>query len=73
MLNLLFLKVLPELFRAVRMCEDGCLKEFITWKLGTLVSIVRQVICRFSAAVLVHIILQLLVDFSLQLMSSIFY
>jgi hypothetical protein len=36
-------KVLPELFRAVRMCEDGGLKEFITWKLGTLVSIVRQV------------------------------
>ncbi|KAK8942075.1 Serine/threonine-protein kinase TOR [Platanthera guangdongensis] len=34
-------KVLPELFHAVRTCEDG-LKEFITWKLGTLVSIVRQ-------------------------------
>lgn len=37
------MKVLPELFRAVRICEDGALKEFITWKLGTLVSIVRQV------------------------------
>nr|CAB3465509.1 unnamed protein product [Digitaria exilis] len=37
-------KVLPELFRAVRMCEDGGLKEFITWKLGTLISIVRQVL-----------------------------
>ncbi|XP_020699146.1 serine/threonine-protein kinase TOR isoform X1 [Dendrobium catenatum] len=34
-------KVLPDLFHAVRTCEDG-LKEFITWKLGTLVSIVRQ-------------------------------
>ncbi|VFQ96023.1 unnamed protein product [Cuscuta campestris] len=34
-------KVLPELFNIVRTCEDG-LKEFITWKLGTLVSIVRQ-------------------------------
>jgi hypothetical protein len=38
-----FIKVLPELFRAVRFCEDGGLREFITWKLGTLVSIVRQV------------------------------
>ena len=36
------LQVLPDLFHAVRICEDG-LKEFITWKLGTLVSIVRQV------------------------------
>ncbi|XP_019183667.1 PREDICTED: serine/threonine-protein kinase TOR isoform X1 [Ipomoea nil] len=34
-------KVLPDLFHIVRGCEDG-LKEFITWKLGTLVSIVRQ-------------------------------
>ncbi|CAM0955895.1 unnamed protein product [Alopecurus aequalis] len=40
-------KVLPELFRAVRMCEDGGLKEFITWKLGTLVSIVRQHIRKY--------------------------
>ncbi|KAL5705931.1 non-specific serine/threonine protein kinase [Ranunculus cassubicifolius] len=34
-------KVLPDLFHIVRTCEDG-LKEYITWKLGTLVSIVRQ-------------------------------
>ncbi|KAF3328854.1 Serine/threonine-protein kinase TOR [Carex littledalei] len=40
-------KVLPELFRAVRICEDGGLKEFITWKLGTLVSIVRQHIRKY--------------------------
>ncbi|KAF9622962.1 hypothetical protein IFM89_035677 [Coptis chinensis] len=40
--SLLFIfKVLPDLFHIVRTCEDG-LKEFITWKLGTLVSIVRQ-------------------------------
>ncbi|XP_072960137.1 serine/threonine-protein kinase TOR [Typha angustifolia] len=40
-------KVLPDLFHAVRMCEDGGLKEFITWKLGTLVSIVRQHIRKY--------------------------
>ncbi|XP_020086675.1 serine/threonine-protein kinase TOR isoform X1 [Ananas comosus] len=40
-------KVLPDLFNAVRMCEDGGLKEFITWKLGTLVSIVRQHIRKY--------------------------
>ncbi|XP_057450319.1 serine/threonine-protein kinase TOR isoform X2 [Lotus japonicus] len=34
-------KVLPDLFHTVRTCEDS-LKDFITWKLGTLVSIVRQ-------------------------------
>ncbi|KAL2490207.1 Serine/threonine-protein kinase TOR [Abeliophyllum distichum] len=34
-------KVLPDLFHTVHMCDDG-LKEYITWKLGTLVSIVRQ-------------------------------
>lgn len=34
-------KVLPDLFHTVRTCDEG-LKEFITWKLGTLVSIVRQ-------------------------------
>jgi len=33
---------LPDLFHTVRTCEDS-LKDFITWKLGTLVSIVRQV------------------------------
>ncbi|KAI3919103.1 hypothetical protein MKW98_016656 [Papaver atlanticum] len=39
-------KVLPDLFHTVRTCEDG-LKEFITWKLGTLVSIVRQHIRKY--------------------------
>lgn len=39
-------KVLPDLFNTVRTCEDG-LKEFITWKLGTLVSIVRQHIRKY--------------------------
>ncbi|KAG1342788.1 serine/threonine-protein kinase TOR [Cocos nucifera] len=39
-------KVLPDLFHAVRTCEDG-LKEYITWKLGTLVSIVRQHIRKY--------------------------
>ncbi|KAL6013172.1 hypothetical protein ACLOJK_003664 [Asimina triloba] len=38
--------VLPELFHTVRTCEDG-LKEFINWKLGTLVSIVRQHIRKY--------------------------
>ncbi|KAG8368518.1 hypothetical protein BUALT_Bualt15G0054000 [Buddleja alternifolia] len=33
--------VLPDLLHTVRTCDDG-LKEYITWKLGTLVSIVRQ-------------------------------
>ncbi|XP_047315173.1 serine/threonine-protein kinase TOR isoform X1 [Impatiens glandulifera] len=39
-------KVLPVLFHMVRTCEDG-LKESITWKLGTLVSIVRQHIRKY--------------------------
>ncbi|KAG9440008.1 hypothetical protein H6P81_020173 [Aristolochia fimbriata] len=39
-------KVLPDLFHTVRTCEDG-LKEYITWKLGTLVSIVRQHIRKY--------------------------
>lgn len=39
-------KVLPDLFYIVRTCEEG-LKEFITWKLGTLVSIVRQHIRKY--------------------------
>ncbi|XP_057977812.1 serine/threonine-protein kinase TOR isoform X2 [Malania oleifera] len=39
-------KVLPDLFHTVRTCEDG-LKEFITWKLGTLVSIVHQHIRKY--------------------------
>ncbi|CAK9144987.1 unnamed protein product [Ilex paraguariensis] len=44
-------KVLPDLFHTVRTCEDG-LKEFITWKLGTLVSIVRQHIRKYLPALL---------------------
>ncbi|XP_057821315.1 serine/threonine-protein kinase TOR isoform X2 [Cryptomeria japonica] len=39
-------KVLPDLFHIVRTCEEG-LKDFITWKLGTLVSIVRQHIRKY--------------------------
>ncbi|EPS72515.1 hypothetical protein M569_02243, partial [Genlisea aurea] len=40
--SLIFIfKVLPELLHTVRTCDDN-LKEYITWKLGTLVSIVRQ-------------------------------
>ncbi|KAK6945935.1 Phosphatidylinositol 3-/4-kinase, catalytic domain [Dillenia turbinata] len=45
--SLMFIfKVLPDLFHTVRTCEDN-LKEFITWKLGTLVSIVRQHIRKY--------------------------
>ncbi|WMV18476.1 hypothetical protein MTR67_011861 [Solanum verrucosum] len=45
--SLMFIfKVLPDLFDIVRICEDG-LKEFITWKLGTLVSIARQHIRKY--------------------------
>ncbi|CAI0401159.1 unnamed protein product [Linum tenue] len=40
------LKVLPDLFHTVRTCDDS-LKDFITWKLGTLVSIVRQHIRKY--------------------------
>ncbi|KAL6517525.1 hypothetical protein OROMI_033226 [Orobanche minor] len=39
-------KVLPELLHTVRTCDDS-LKEYITWKLGTLVSIVRQHIRKY--------------------------
>ncbi|ERM95810.1 serine/threonine-protein kinase TOR isoform X2 [Amborella trichopoda] len=39
-------KVLPDLFHIIRTCEEG-LKEYITWKLGTLVSIVRQHIRKY--------------------------
>ncbi|GAB4853400.1 hypothetical protein Ancab_017578 [Ancistrocladus abbreviatus] len=39
-------KVLPDLFHIVRTCDDS-LKEYITWKLGTLVSIVRQHIRKY--------------------------
>lgn len=34
--------MLPDLFHTVRTCDDY-LKDYITWKLGNLVSIVRQV------------------------------
>ncbi|PIN07839.1 DNA-dependent protein kinase [Handroanthus impetiginosus] len=39
-------KVLPDLLHTVRTCDDS-LKEYITWKLGTLVSIVRQHIRKY--------------------------
>ncbi|KAJ0011376.1 hypothetical protein Pint_33615 [Pistacia integerrima] len=39
-------KVLPDLFLTVRTCDDY-LKDYITWKLGTLVSIVRQHIRKY--------------------------
>jgi hypothetical protein len=51
------------------MCEDGGLKEFITWKLGTLISIVRQVMYLFLLMQIIvsffvnawHILLKLLI------------
>ncbi|KAA8545737.1 hypothetical protein F0562_020812 [Nyssa sinensis] len=56
-------KVLPDLFHTVRTCEDG-LKEFITWKLGTLVSIVRQHIRKYLSELL-SLISELWSSFSL--------
>uniref|UniRef100_A0A5B7BS83 Serine/threonine-protein kinase TOR n=1 Tax=Davidia involucrata TaxID=16924 RepID=A0A5B7BS83_DAVIN len=56
-------KVLPDLFHTVRTCEDG-LKEFITWKLGTLVSIVRQHIRKYLQELL-YLISELWPSFSL--------
>ncbi|KAI3889270.1 hypothetical protein MKX03_003947, partial [Papaver bracteatum] len=56
-------KVLPDLFHTVRTCEDG-LKEFITWKLGTLVSIVRQHIRKYLPELL-SLISELWASFSL--------
>eukprot|EP00252_Welwitschia_mirabilis_P018999 TRINITY_DN4284_c0_g1_i1.p1 TRINITY_DN4284_c0_g1~~TRINITY_DN4284_c0_g1_i1.p1 ORF type:complete len:1768 (+),score=306.64 TRINITY_DN4284_c0_g1_i1:368-5305(+) len=47
-------KVLPDLLHLVRTCEEG-LKEFITWKLGTLVSIVRQHIRKYLPDLLAFI------------------
>ncbi|KAH9655477.1 serine/threonine-protein kinase TOR [Citrus sinensis] len=45
--SLMFIfKVLPDLFHTVRTCDDY-LKDYITWKLGTLVSIVRQHIRKY--------------------------
>ncbi|XP_010245613.1 PREDICTED: serine/threonine-protein kinase TOR isoform X2 [Nelumbo nucifera] len=56
-------KVLPDLFHTVRTCEDG-LKEFITWKLGTLVSIIRQHVRKYLPALL-SLISELWSSFSL--------
>ncbi|KAM1650754.1 hypothetical protein ACFXTH_003293 [Malus domestica] len=47
-------KVLPDLLHIVRTCDDA-LKDFITWKLGTLVSIVRQHIRKYLHELLVLI------------------
>ncbi|XP_004292060.1 PREDICTED: serine/threonine-protein kinase TOR [Fragaria vesca subsp. vesca] len=47
-------KVLPDLFHIVRTCDDA-LKDFITWKLGTLVSIVRQHIRKYLHDLLILI------------------
>ncbi|XP_041013717.1 serine/threonine-protein kinase TOR-like isoform X1 [Juglans microcarpa x Juglans regia] len=55
-------KVLPDLFHTVRTCEDT-LKDFITWKLGTLVSIVRQHIRKYLPELL-SLISELWVSFS---------
>ncbi|XP_056160919.1 serine/threonine-protein kinase TOR isoform X2 [Syzygium oleosum] len=44
-------KVLPDLFHIVRICDDT-LKDIITWKLGTLVSIVRQHIRKYRQELL---------------------
>ncbi|KAH0977767.1 hypothetical protein GBA52_027486, partial [Prunus armeniaca] len=47
-------KVLPDLFHLVRTCDDA-LKDFITWKLGTLVSIVRQHVRKYLHELLILI------------------
>ncbi|KAM7263834.1 hypothetical protein ACFE04_001517 [Oxalis oulophora] len=47
-------KVLPDLFHIVRTCDDY-LKDFITWKLGTLVSIVRQHVRKYLPELLLLI------------------
>ncbi|KAG5254064.1 TARGET OF RAPAMYCIN family protein [Salix suchowensis] len=56
-------KVLPDLFHTVRTCDDY-LKDFITWKLGTLVSIVRQHIRKYLPELL-SLISELWSSFSL--------
>ncbi|XP_052626570.1 serine/threonine-protein kinase TOR isoform X1 [Lactuca sativa] len=56
-------KVLPDFFHTIRTCEDT-LKEFITWKLGTLVSIVRQHIRKYLPELL-SLISELWSSFSL--------
>lgn len=54
--TLIYWQVLPDLFHTLRTCEDG-LKEFITRKLGTLVSIVRQVnSCQMKLRVLFPVV-----------------
>ncbi|KAK4476961.1 hypothetical protein RD792_016131 [Penstemon davidsonii] len=66
--SLIFIfKVLPDLFHTVRMCDDG-LKEYITWKLGTLVSIVRQHTRKYLPA-LFSLISELWSSFSLPAVS----
>lgn len=47
-------KVLPDLFHIVRTCDDA-LKDFITWKLGILVSIVRQHVRKYLQELLILI------------------
>ena len=44
--------MLPDLFQIVRACDDN-LKDFITWKFGTLVSIVRQVILQSASSLMI--------------------
>lgn len=56
-------KVLPDFFHTIRTCEDS-LKEFITWKLGTLVSIVRQHIRKYLPELL-NLIAELWSSFNL--------
>ncbi|XP_021776173.1 serine/threonine-protein kinase TOR-like [Chenopodium quinoa] len=56
-------KVLPDLFQIVRACDDN-LKDFITWKFGTLVSIVRQHIRKYLVDLLA-LIAELWSSFSL--------
>ncbi|KAJ6751102.1 hypothetical protein OIU85_001610 [Salix viminalis] len=56
-------KVLPDLFHTARTCDDY-LKDFITWKLGTLVSIVRQHIRKYLPELL-SLISELWSSFSL--------
>ncbi|XP_076915399.1 serine/threonine-protein kinase TOR-like [Bidens hawaiensis] len=56
-------KVLPDFFHTIRTCDDS-LKEFITWKLGTLVSIVRQHIRKYLPELL-SLISELWSSFSL--------
>ncbi|XP_028061654.1 serine/threonine-protein kinase TOR isoform X1 [Camellia sinensis] len=56
-------KVLPDLFHTISTCDDG-LKEYITWKLGTLVSIVRQHIRKYLPELL-SLIAELWSSFSL--------